>query len=479
MNNPAHGVALMGDRSGVPASASPPATRSAAATLVFVVAMALAPPLFLVVPFRFLRWAEELSNQAGSGPLLSVGVFFIAFVSLVAGVRWFVLFALSFTTYRRLPKHSQTELESWPRVSVFIPAYNESDTIEPALHSLLNLDYPEVEVLVVDDGSTDDTFEKAKRFAGQHGNCNVQVLRKKNGGKWSAHNYAFQRSSGELILCLDADSRIGTDSLRRLVVRMRDPGVAAVAGQIRVRNRVNLLTRLQGLEYLIANGTLRMAQSQSGTVLVVPGPIGLFRRSVLEEVSIRYGWFAGPTAAGKVAGPFEGDTFAEDFDLSVAILALGGRIVYEPRAVSRTNAPDWTHALLNQRYRWARGTIQVLRKYFRRSRTDPSILHPRLLTWVAATYLLELLFLPIVYYVGIGLLIAFLASGLSILPFLAWGGYCVLLNSVAATLFALMHRDRMSIVATVPLYDLYHGFLLNSGWLIAVVDEIRGCRMRW
>ncbi len=117
---------------------------------------------------------------------------------------------------------------------------------------------------------------------------------------------------------------------------MADPQVAAVAGQIRVRNRHNVLTRLQAMEYLMGNGCARMAMSLNKTVLIVAGPLGLFRRCALEEVFLRYGRADGPLAEGQVDGPFEGDTFAEDFDLSMAVLSLAGG--------SSTNRPHFAHA---------------------------------------------------------------------------------------------------------------------------------------
>jgi len=448
-------------------------------TALFVVGWVLAGAMFTYVPFRFIEHALDSSTSEARVGLAVAGPILIAAVSLVTGIRWCALFAISFTTFRGLHRSHQPSVESWPLVSVFVPAYNESETIESALESLIDLDYPHFEVIVVDDGSKDDTYERARRFEGRYGSCDVQVHRKVNGGKWSAHNFAFQRSRGELILCLDADSRVERTALRRLVARMTDPSVCAVSGQIRVRNRINLLTLLQGLEYIMANGAMRMAQSASGTVLVVPGPIGLFRRTALEDVYLRYGRSARTLSPGEVLGPFEGDTFAEDFDLSLAILTLGGRVVYEPHAVSHTKAPDWAFALLNQRYRWARGTIQVLRKLLRRAAVRPEILHPRLLVWLVVTYGLELLIAPLAYLAGLGLVAAYLLAGFSLLPLLAWAGAFLAVHLLAAALFTLMHDDRLTVLCALPFYDLYHGFLLNSGWLIAVIDEIRGARMRW
>ena len=150
------------------------------------------------------------------------------------------------------------------------------------MSALVRLDYPAYEVIFVDDGSTDDTHRLALPFAGPHyseyGVCHVRVFTKPNGGKWSAHNYGIQHASGTLILCIDADSRIEAGALKLMVRHMRDKRVGAVSGQIRVRNRKSLLGLFQAFEYVLANGALRLSQGATGTVMVVPGPIGLFRR---------------------------------------------------------------------------------------------------------------------------------------------------------------------------------------------------------
>jgi cellulose synthase/poly-beta-1,6-N-acetylglucosamine synthase-like glycosyltransferase len=391
-----------------------------------------------------------------------------------------VFFILAFVSHARLRTAGAPAPAHWPRVSILVPAYNESETIAPALQSLLDLDYPRYEIIVVDDGSKDDTFARAKPFEGDHAHRSIRVFTKPNGGKWAALNFAFARATSDLLLCVDADSRLDRQALRYLVARLvADPAVSAVSGQVRVRNRINLLTRLQAMEYIIANGLIRLAQSLTRTVLVIPGPIGLFRRSGLEQVFHRFGRETPVHRPGEHQGPFEGDTFAEDFDLSLAILALGGRTVYEPAAVSHTKAPDTSFRLLNQRYRWGRGTLQVLRKYLRRSRTDRTLAHPRLLAWLSITYVLELAIVPLINLAAIASLLLMLVGGADILPLLTWLAAFALLNLNAAAFFTSIHHDSPRLVLVMPLYDLYHAFLLNAGWLIALIDELRGVRMRW
>jgi poly-beta-1,6-N-acetyl-D-glucosamine synthase len=205
----------------------------------------------------------------------------------------------------------------------------------------------------------------------------------------------------------------------------------------------------------------------------------LFRRTALEEVYLRFGSGRELRHAGEVEGPFEGDTFAEDFDLSLAILSLGGRCAYEPDAVSHTKAPDWSSRLLNQRYRWGRGTFQVLRKFLGRSRTCPELMRPHLVCWLGVTYALELVLMPLLGLCGLGFFVAFLGTGGSSAPLLACAAAFVAVNLNAAAFFVAMHKDRLSTLAVLPAYDFYHTFLINSGWVIAVIDEIRGRSMRW
>ena len=482
----------------VAATAAPPVHRAAQPTatrrdpvgpgtyLAFCTGWLMAVSLFVYAPLRMLSWAGE-QFLAGRAAAATVAIL-LAGAGLLGGVRWCAFSLMALWNHRRDVARPLAPPLHWPRVSILAPAYNEGDTIEAAIESLLAMDYPSYEVVVVDDGSRDETLRRARRYAGDYADgrrrCTVRVFTKPNGGKWSALNYAFERSSGELVLCVDADSRVVGDSLRRLVARMNDPSVAAVAGQVRVRNRVNLVTRLQGLEYIIANGLIRTAQSLSGTVLVVPGPIGLFRRSVMEGVYLsaaaeRESSACDVACEGDVAGPFEGDTFAEDFDMSLAILAQGGRVVYEPRAVSHTKAPEGVARLLNQRYRWSRGTIQVLRKFARRARRRPELLHPRLAAWLSVTYVAELLLLPLLNLVAAAFTCTYLAGGGDVAPLLAWAAAFMLVNANAATFFAALHEEPPTALAVLPIYDLYHSVLLNAGWAIAVVDELRRTRMRW
>jgi poly-beta-1,6-N-acetyl-D-glucosamine synthase len=464
------------DTSWANAWATGPLERGSRALLPFLLALSLTSVMTVYVSVRLVGYALALGETAHHSWLVALAPGLFGLYTLLVGACKGIYLTLSFLAFS-WPQRSHVRPAAWPRVSILVPCFNEEDTVEPMMHSLLALDYPTYEILVVDDGSTDTTFERARRFAGRHGTCRVRIYRKPNGGKWSAHNFLFHRSFGELLLCVDADSQLDPDALRRLVPHMADPRVAAVAGYVRVRNRVNMLTWLQTWEYLWAS-VMRLAQGYSGTVLVVAGPIGLFRRSALEEVYLRYGAEQDISRPGQMRGPYDGTTFAEDFDLSLTLLSLGGRIVYEPQAVSHTTAPVSTFALLNQRYRWSRGGLQCLRKYFRRVTSRPELRNPWLIGWVAAEYVIPLV--GVFFYLGglVALLVS-LAAGGDPTP-LVQGVLALVVLHLTTQAYALsLHRDSPRLLATAVLYDLYHGLLLNGTLVISVFDELRGSRMRW
>lgn len=234
----------------------------------------------------------------------------------------------------------------WPLVSIVVPSFNEGPVIRQSIQSLLRLDYPCFEVLVIDDGSTDDTYVRA--LEASKASSRVRVIRKPNGGKSSALNVGLANARGSLVLNMDADSRLGADALRVCVRHFINPSVGAVAGNIKVANRENLPTRLQAVEYIQGLALERRAQGVVQAVSVIGGPLGMFRRSALIEV-----------------GGYDSDTFAEDRDLTLKLLARDWWVTYEPQAQAWAESPSRWLDLLSQRYRWTRGTVQALFKHRR------------------------------------------------------------------------------------------------------------------
>ncbi|GGZ11455.1 glycosyltransferase [Novosphingobium colocasiae] len=231
-----------------------------------------------------------------------------------------------------------------PGVSVIIPAYNEERVIEASVRRVLASDYPGLSVMVVDDGSKDRTSAiVAQAFADDP---RVTLLTLENGGKAAALNRALRQTTGEIVIALDADTEFEPETIGRLARWFADPQIGAVAGDARVGNRVNLVTRWQALEYITAQNLERRALAGFDAMTVVPGAVGAWRRAALEEV-----------------GGYPEDTLAEDQDLTIAIQRAGWRVTYDPLAVAWTEAPESFRALARQRYRWAFGTLQCLWKH--------------------------------------------------------------------------------------------------------------------
>jgi cellulose synthase/poly-beta-1,6-N-acetylglucosamine synthase-like glycosyltransferase len=388
--------------------------------------------------------------------------------------------ALAWAGASRAARRAPAQPARWPGVSLLVPAFNEAGRIEKALEAILRLDYPRLEVVVVDDGSTDDTFARASRYAGSRGGKRIIALRKPNGGKWSALNLGFHRSSEELVVCVDADSQLAPDSLKILAQNFSDPTVGACAGQVDVRNKVNLVTRLQALEYMLMNGIARQAQSALGTVLVAPGPLAMFRRSVLGEVWRRWGKpqsLALQEPPAHVHGPWENDTFAEDADLTLNVVLTGHAVIYDPRAVSHTSTPEWTMPLLNQRYRWTRGNLQAAMKAWRRLPAAPSA--PRSVHLWLGSLIFETIVWPAVNIYGLVAFIFVLATFGLEGPVLLWFLALTLTDLNTAAFSARLEGADMRLVALTPLSRLYFNLLLDVSKFFALYDELRDKRMSW
>jgi poly-beta-1,6-N-acetyl-D-glucosamine synthase len=437
--------------------------------------------LAVYAPYRFWSGALQLVEKEGQ-TLTSVGLYFMAALSGLMGVRWCLLFILSYAKMsQQVREHALPRGAALPYVSILAPAYCEAACVKDAMSALVRLDYPAYEVIFVDDGSTDDTYPLALSFAGthysEHGVCTVRVFTKPNQGKWSAHNYGLKHASADVILCIDADSRIETGALRLMMRAMSDPRVGAVSGQIRVRNRKSLLGLFQAFEYVLANGALRLSQGAMGSVMIVPGPIGLFRREALLRVQAENERELG-CEQDEVRGPFSPLTFAEDFHLSLSMLALGYRVEYEPHAIAHTKAPSTLTGLISQRYRWNRGTMQVVSWYLRKTlRGGKSPLKVK--TWIAGAFLPDFFFFPALYFFVLASMLWFFLQGGSLAKLAPWAAAAVLINVMSGSLYAVAHRDSIYLSLLSPLFDFYQGMLLNCAWVIAMFDQARGSRMRW
>jgi cellulose synthase/poly-beta-1,6-N-acetylglucosamine synthase-like glycosyltransferase/peptidoglycan/xylan/chitin deacetylase (PgdA/CDA1 family) len=233
-----------------------------------------------------------------------------------------------------------------PVVTVLIPAFNEEKVIVTTIERILASDYANLDVLVIDDGSKDHTATITKSHFRDEGR--VSVLSIPNGGKANALNVGITHAKGEVVVALDADTQFERTTISRLVRWFSDPSIGAVAGNAKVGNRINMITRWQALEYIVAQNLERRALSALDTLTVVPGAVGAWRRDVLLDL-----------------GGFPADTLAEDQDLTIAIQTRGYRVHFDSSALAWTEAPATVRGLAKQRFRWAYGTLQCLWKYRR------------------------------------------------------------------------------------------------------------------
>jgi poly-beta-1,6-N-acetyl-D-glucosamine synthase len=234
-------------------------------------------------------------------------------------------------------------------VSILIPAFNEELDIGDAVRAALSVDYHDFEVLVLDDGSTDRTAERA-REAGA-GDRRLRVLRDEhNRGKAGRLNSGALQARGTYMLMQDSDATIHPLAVRVLVAQLEEsPRLAAVAGDARVTNRGSLLAALQTLEFSAVIGLIRRTQALTASVGVVAGIIGMFRREAFVAV-----------------GGYDERMATEDIDLTYRLLLAGWETTYDPRALIGMRVPTSLRALWRQRRRWARGQGEVLRTHARR-----------------------------------------------------------------------------------------------------------------
>ncbi|MTD95790.1 glycosyltransferase [Hyphomicrobium sp. xq] len=229
-------------------------------------------------------------------------------------------------------------------VSVLIPAFNEAKVIAGSVARILESGHADLEVIVIDDGSTDGTSEVVRDRFGS--DPRVKLLTLPNGGKARAVNAGIAASHGEIVVALDADTHFEPDTIARLARWFGDKSIGAVAGNAKVGNRINLITRWQALEYITAQNLERRALAALDTITVVPGAVGAWRRSALLAL-----------------GGFPTDTLAEDQDLTIALQKAGYRAIFDADAVAWTEAPDTVAGLAKQRFRWSFGTLQCLWKH--------------------------------------------------------------------------------------------------------------------
>ncbi len=398
-----------------------------------------------------LRFAQIL------GSWLSTALEVVLAVALVLGLlRLAVQVAAARVHARRARRARRRQRRRYlGPVTVVVPAYNEAANIAATVLSLVDSDYPSIEVIVVDDGSTDGTADIVRSL----GLPGVRVVTQANAGKPAALNTGIARASGELIVLVDGDTVFEPDAIGRLLQPFADPSVGAVSGNTKVANRRGLLGRWQHLEYVVGFNLDRRLFDLGECMPTVPGAIGAFRRGVLDAV----GWVPATT-------------LAEDTDLTMAVLRAGWRVVYEETAIAWTEAPSTLRQLWRQRYRWCYGTMQAIWKHRAalRERGPAGKLGRRGLVYLIAFQILLPLAAPAVdIYALYGLLFLPLPQVAGV-----WLSYTAL-QLLAAGYALRLDRERLTPLWTLPLQLIVYRQLMYLVTVQSTVTALTGIRLRW
>ena len=340
-----------------------------------------------------------------------------------------------------------------PPVTVLVPAYNEEVGIARTVDSLVTSDYPNLEVIVVDDGSTDRTAQVVEALA----RPGVRLVRQANQGKATALNRGLREASHALIVMMDGDTVFQRDTIRELIVPLvRDPSVGAVSGNTKVGNRRSLLGLWQHTEYVIGFNLDRRMWDSLHCIPTVPGAVGAFRRDVLDAV-----------------GGMSEDTLAEDTDITMTIQRHNWRVVYRPDAIAWTEAPTTLSALWRQRYRWGYGTLQAMWKH-RGAGLEGGPLGFFGLPYLLAFQIVLPTLSPVIDVFAVyGALFLDTWTAIGI-----WVGYNVL--QVLLGLYAFrLDRERLWPLWTLPLQQLVYRQLVYLVVIQSIVSSLTGARLRW
>ena len=413
-----------------------------AITIAFVVAALLAGPTVQALLVR------------------AVVVSLIIFVSILF-LRYFALLWFAYLGHSERNILGVRELHQLPGVSILVPAYNEGRVLERALESLIKLDYPEFEVLVIDDGSRDATLEIAAGWEGQWGNGEFRVITKPNGGKASALNAGIAHSKHPLIFCMDADSYLEARTLLRAARHFADPSVGAVAGQREGREpATGIVTRLQALEYIEGLNMPRRAQGFVAAVNIVPGPVGMFRREALEEVGgLRIRHVRGrrgrhaQAARSRLAHRIRGHGHR---------LERGARVVAGPRPAAIPLDPGDPPGDPE-----AAPHLPAAVPGLSRSGCRPSSSGSRRCVWPVMNVFAHLFFAIVALLFGAGELILY------------WMILLTLLDLVAALVTVSMEEESLALVPMALIYRFVFILFLDVVKMFATMEEVFRLEMGW
>ncbi|MEU5767235.1 glycosyltransferase [Streptomyces asoensis] len=389
-------------------------------------------------------------------PTLSVGL-------MIVGVAVMGRFGMMLILARRHYRKRNRRRFSWGPtvtrpVSVIVPAYNEKECIANTLKSLAKSTHP-IEIIIVDDGSDDNTSEISREAARALGMTNVRVIRQENAGKPAALNNGVRSASYDIVVMMDGDTVFEPDAVHHLVQPFADPNVGAVAGNAKVGNRDTVIGAWQHIEYVMGFNLDRRMYDLLRCMPTIPGAIGAFRRDAVLDV-----------------GGMSEDTLAEDTDITIAMHRAGWQVVYQEHAKAWTEAPGSLKQLWSQRYRWSYGTMQALWKH-RKSLTDkgPSGRFGRVgMPLVVLFQIITPVFAPLidVFTVYSMIFVDFQAA------LLAWLAVLGVQLGCAAYAFRL-DREKYRYLLMMPLQQLAYRQMMYLVLIHSCITALTGGRLRW
>ena len=398
---------------------------------------------------------------AGNHALLSIlwpfqrGLSVVFLIATFFGIFRIVFLLVLVLLQRPREKRRVFSDEYAPTVTVIMAAFNEEKVITGSMRSLLNSDYPALDIVVVDDGSTDDTLRLLQDGFGD--DSRVRILHQKNAGKMAAMNRALRSAEGEILMLADADTLFPPAAIGLLARHFVDQRIGAVAAGVRIGNAAdNILTRWQALEYSTCQNFDRRGYDLLNCIPVIAGAAGAVRREAINAL-----------------GGFSPDTLNEDMDMTWQLLRAGWRIVNDSEAVAYTEAPNTLNSFLRQRFRWAYGTLQCLWKH-----RDALGRHGAL-GWVALPiqWLHQVLLPPISPFVDV-LMIYSLCTG-RVETIALFGFLMLAAEGVAATVAISMGAGNPRLLPWLPAQRIgYHPLM----WYViakSIFVALRGTAVGW
>ena len=401
-------------------------------------------------------WGGLSENQ----PLKDFLEVFILCYLVIAFIRQIGLFVGTLIFKLKIKAIKRKSINYHPFVTILVPAYNEEKVIADTVKNLLQQNYDNYEILVIDDGSTDTTSAQVWNLIAQNPHRDCRIILQANKGKAAALNYGISESEGEIIMCVDADSKLNLNAIQNGVRHFVDAKVGAVSGFVRVGRTSSTLLKFQDLEYSITLNFTRPALALTGSVTIVPGPAGMFRKEVLASI---HGYNE------------DRDIFAEDADLTIRLLAHGYKVTSESQMISYTEAPQNLKALLRQRYRWNRGILQAILANIKPLTTTAGWRGKYIVSYLLLDALVvrSINFALCLYFIG-----NFYSTG-EVYLFTKWFAALMVMDCTIVTFTASSLRAYLGNLIVLILSRVSYDFVLLTWGVCSTVDECLESRMTW